>query len=415
MHLVHSLEPGGMERQLVCVLGRMSQGTAPAMRAGRCCSADSEPHTEPPLDLPSSVPRHLVCTMRCPGPLGGELPDGVELVSLNIAGRERVAALKLATLLRGRSINVIHARNWNTWTDCVLAVRLLLRKRPVVVLGFHGRETAGPFSNAQRQRAKWLGLHHQQYTTVSHAGRQQLACELGVPKDRVTLLPNGVDTERFAPPDPRRRAEARQRLGIQPDEFAILMLGSLTPVKDHRTALVAVAAQAAHIARCHLLVAGDGPLRAELEAIAQEFHGQLKTTFLGRWDDPVPLLHGADLLLCTSRYEQMSNALLEAMACGLPIVATDVGDNARIAEHGSCGVIVPPANFGEMGRAIMRCAADGNGRRGLGEQARRRVVDRFRIEWTVAAYQRFYASLLGQSRREAWSCAALPVLSRIAP
>ena len=414
MHLVHSLEPGGMERQLVTVLGRLSR--APATR----CGGDHDSMDRAPRALPLSNKtairtKHIVCTMRSPGPLRSALPTDVEVLSLNLTGRKTLAAGKLAAVLRRRRIDLVHARNWNTWTDCLLAVRLLSHERPGVVLGFHGRETAAPFSSAQRWRAKLLGLHRQQYPTVSHAGRQQLTCELGAPKDRITLLQNGVDTERFAPPDPRQRAEARQRLGLQPDEFAILMLGSLTPVKDHRTAILAVAAQAAQINHCHLLVAGGGPLRAELEAVAQEFHGQLKTTFLGHCRDPVPLLHGADLLLCTSRYEQMSNALLEAMACGLPIVATDVGDNARITGYGSCGVIVPPADPGETGRAILRCAADRGQRRRLGEQARRGVVDRFRIERTVAAYQRFYTSLLGRVRREARSCAALPVLSRIAP
>lgn len=403
-----------MERQLIAVLNRIACGsTPPRAEIGPAPFGDNGPEHRRSTH-PRGYIQHVVCTMRSAGTLRDELSPRVKLVSLNMTGRRSLAAIKLAALLRRCPANVIHARNWNTWTDCVLANRLA-GNPSTVVLGFHGRETDAPFARADRRRARWLGLHRQRFTAVSHAGRDQLTHELGVNENLATLLRNGVDTALYAPPTPDQREAARQHFGIRSREFVVLMLASLTPVKDHRTAFAAMASQAARIPNCRLLVAGDGPLRFELEELALRFASGFKTTFVGHQTDPQPLLHAADLLLCSSRYEQMSNALLEAMACGLPIVATDVGDNARIVEHEVCGLICKRADPCEMGRTLLRCAAGRELRVRLGQRARRRVADEYAIDRTAAAYHRFYGSLLGEAGREAFTCAALPALSRTAP
>jgi len=353
--------------------------------------------------------------MRHAGPLADELPDDVDVVALQARGKSRWAAMKLAWIIRRYRPRIVHARNFNTWLDAALACRLAWPEVPTLVLGFHGRESPEPFSRRERRRAAWFRLASHPFTSVSHAGRRQLIEQLQVPDDRITVLINGVDTAAFSPPTPHERNEARRTLGLADDEFTILMVSALVPVKDHGTALDALNRVAESIPRCRLLIVGGGPLRGELESRAQSVADKLTVSFLGRLHNPIGALHAADLFLSTSRYEQMSNALLEALACGLPIVATDVGDTARIVEHGRGGLIVPAGDVDAVGRAIVQCAADTVLRQRLGLYARQRVERDFRIEDTSSTYDEFYRSLIRSQQREGPSCAESPASSPIAP
>lgn len=407
MHVVHSLEVGGMERGLVSIL--------------RCMDARRG--------------KHVVCTMRAAGPLADELPGHVRVESLDIGGRNRLAALKLAAAIKRSRPHIIHARNWNTWLDCVTACRLVRMSRPfrtpfpfngdragererppvvehdvgvggpLAVLGFHGLETDGGFTVRQRRRAGWLRLPRHRFTTVSHTGRRQLRSELGVAPERITLLTNGVDVSRFTPPDQQGQLAARAAIGLDPDEFAVVMVGALVPVKNHNTAIGALEQCTGLLGRCRLVLVGDGPLRSALEAQARQLPEQVRVTFLGLRSEVVTALHAADLLVLSSGYEQMSNAILEAMACGLPIIATDVGDNARIVEHQQCGLIVPQGDTRALGQAIQKLRDDRSLGRRLGQAGRRRVMDHHCIEDTAEAYIRYYESLLQILDRERQPCA----------
>lgn len=350
--------------------------------------------------------KHILCTMREPGPLARELPNHVAMESFGIRGRDRLASIRLAGAIRRHRPNIVHARNWNTWLDASIASRLAATSSHQLVLGYHGLETDRGFSTAQKRLTRWLRLSTHQFTTVSHAGREELTRDLNVPGDRIRILANGVDTTHFAPPNENARRAARMQLDIEADEVVAVMVGALVLVKDHLSVLDAFGHLDAHPRRLRLLIAGDGPLRKEIAERATHLDDNIRVSLLGWHRDVSQLLKAADVLIIASRYEQMSNALLEAMACGLAVIATDVGDSARVLDHGHCGALVPPCDTRAMARAIARVAHDPTLRLQLGQAARTRVVDNYGIEDSVERYTQSYSSWANNTQRENTSCAA---------
>ncbi len=380
VHVVHSLSVGGMERGLLSFLAQ------PAALAVR----------------------NVVCTMRGPGTLAKELPANTELDALGYVGRHPLSAIGLSKVLRRHRPEVVHARNFNTWCDCVLACRLTQSPKPKAVLGFHGLETDGGFTPVQRRRARWLGFASHQFTSVSRAGADQLTRELGVDEQNIRWLANGVDTSRFTPPDARQKQRKREALGIDPSERVVLMVGSLVPVKDHAAAIDAVKHHIGPIQPVRLLIVGDGRLRDEIREQADHVGRGTRVTLLGERHDIPEILRAADVFALSSRSEQMSSALTEAMATGIAVVATDVGDSARVVEHRHSGLIVPPANPAALGHALAELLANPDDRRRLGANARRRAVERFDLAAAAHAYTRYYESLANDVVRGGSRCAALP-------
>lgn len=226
-------------------------------------------------------------------------------------------------------------------------------------------------------------------------------------RSRATLVvPNGFDVAHFAP-DATLRATTRAALGVAPGQGLIGMLARVDSMKDHHTFLRAAVIAAARRPELAFLLAGqgterDGPVAAEARAlgIAPAIH------FLGRRDDVPALLNALDVAtLSSSHGEGFANVLGEAMACGVPCVATDVGDAADIIA--ATGIVVPPrlpdALAGGWLRMLALPAAEG---KALAVAARRRVAERFEIGAIAARYACVYAQLARRDR-------TAPVLARL--
>lgn len=307
LHVIHSLEGGGTEQVLLALLQSMDP-----IRFGQ-----------------------MVVTLRVAGSLAAHLPDHVACRALDIRRTSHTAGLAIGAVVRRRGATLIHARNTGCWADAVVAKLCAPRSR--LVLSFHGLESDRPFDLKIRQVIR-VGLWaNARFTTVSHSGKRQLAADGKVPEKRIHVLFNGVDIRRFRPPDPSLRRRVRDALGIPHDCFVLGSVGSLTPVKDHRMLMQALGRLAAPFPQLRLLIVGDGPLRQALERQAFREGVAPRVTLTGRREDIPEMLGAMDAYACSSRSEGMNNSLLEAMACGLPVVATDVGDNARLV----CGRIGP--------------------------------------------------------------------------
>ncbi len=353
--------------------------------------------------------RHIACALREAGPLARELPECVEMVALNVRGRSFLSAPRLARVIARHRPQVVHARNWGTWIDAVVACRLVRGGRPAAVLGFHGLEADTGFSVRRRRWAQRFGLASRRFTAVCHAGAEQLGDELNVPADRISVLESGVDASRFRAASRSQRIAIRDRLGIGPSERVVIMVGSLVTVKDHDAAIRAVGECARRVGRVRLLVVGDGPLRADLEAQARDLHCDARVDFLGIRGDIDSLLRVADVYISSSRYEQMSNAVMEAMAAEVPVVATDVGDHARLIRHDRTGIIVPRRDPVALARALAGLLTNPGKRRALGEAARDRIAEQFDLPCAAERYACYYESIVAEQAMEgAARCAALP-------
>jgi glycosyltransferase involved in cell wall biosynthesis len=223
---------------------------------------------------------------------------------------------------------------------------------------------------------------------VSEAERE-LVKHYAMPKGKLVLIPNGVPA-----PDPgstQQRAAARSALGLDANDAAALFLASLD---DHKEPLLAIrAALAAAPGRLVLIVAGDGPLRGEAERLAD---GDARVRIVGHRADVRQLLAGADFLVLPSRREGLSYAVLEAMAAGLPVVASDIPPNVEAIGDG--GILVASGRVTGFTEAFEQLANDPDRRTALGERARSRVMSRFSEASMVRSTLNLYASVLSEHR-----------------
>lgn len=227
----------------------------------------------------------------------------------------------------------------------------------------------------------------------------------GAPPDRVRLIYNGIDAGRFAAGEARleRRRTLRAELGLPDDRVVLTCVANLFPYKGHADLLDALALLGAGFAaRATLLLIGrDAGARAALEAQAARLGLSASVRFLGERGDVPDLLAASDIGVLASHEEGFSNAVLEGMAAGLPMVVSDVGGNAEAVTDGECGHVVPARAPAALARALADLIGDAGGRQTMGEAARRRVAASFSLDACVAAYEALYEELWERRQRAA--------------
>jgi len=216
-----------------------------------------------------------------------------------------------------------------------------------------------------------------------------------VPPRKVDVVRNGIDLEKFQLARRPRRELKRRAVHVARISYSS---------KDQRTLLKAVRIVADERPDFVLDIVGDGPDRADLEALCDELHLRSHVNFLGFRDDVHRVLAGAEFFVLSSVTEGISITLLEAAACGLPIVATNVGGNPEVTVHGETGLLVPPRSPEGLARAMLEMLSDTNRARRMGIAGRRRVERHFDLRRSVAKYEELYLSLLPARRGEARQC-----------
>jgi glycosyltransferase involved in cell wall biosynthesis len=209
---------------------------------------------------------------------------------------------------------------------------------------------------------------------------------------RCRTIVNGVDTERFRPADAATRARLREQLGFADGECLIGCVASFSLVKRHVDLLAAFARALRRHTRLRLLLIGDGPLRADISAQIQELGITDRVHLLGARTDVENILPALDIFALASSTEGMSNALLEAQACGVPAVATSVGGNIEVIRVDN-GVLVPPFAPGALAAALCDLVGNTEKRAAFGAAARRTAQREFSLAAMVAAYESMYAEL----------------------
>ncbi|MGA8043617.1 MAG: glycosyltransferase [Terracidiphilus sp.] len=230
-------------------------------------------------------------------------------------------------------------------------------------------------------------------TAVSKAVEKSHVDAKLVDEDRFLLIPNGIDTERWKP-DSSAREEIRGRLGLR-DEFLWLAVGRLEPVKDYPTSLQALARLDESV---HLAIAGDGTLNAPLRRLAHQLGIDARVHFLGFVQDPLRWLQGADGFVLASQWEGLPIALLEAAACALPVVATDVPGTWDIVTHGQNGLLAVAGSVDALASAMQRLIEmPQTDRQSLGERARETVMEQNDLNRVMDKWHALYTTLLEQN------------------
>jgi glycosyltransferase involved in cell wall biosynthesis len=240
---------------------------------------------------------------------------------------------------------------------------------------------------AYRLTDRWASLT----THVSADGRQGMIDAGAVPANRIVVVPNGIDIERFRP-RPELRQAARDALGASPGQRLVLNVGRLVSEKAQGVLLDAFSrVEWKPDATPHLLIAGEGPERAALTEAIARLGLSGRATLLGMRHDIPSLLNAADLFVLSSEIEGMPLAIAEALACGCPVVSTDAPGVADLL--GEAGPVVPRGDAAALAAAMQSVLDCGSGTSEAQATRRRRIAGRFGIEAVARQWLACYARL----------------------
>jgi glycosyltransferase involved in cell wall biosynthesis len=363
MQVVLSLTPGGTEHLVVQICKRL-----PPEYGTTVCCLDGE--GEWAADLQAR---------------------GIEVRALRRrSGFRPQVGRAIAQFAAERDIDVLHCHQYSPFVYGRIAA--MWNRRLKIVYTEHGRLSDAPPSWKRRLINPLLARFDGSIVAVSHELRDYMI-QSRFPRERVRVIHNGIEAASAATPLDRRRA--RMLLGLDDRAFVVTTVARLDPVKDLVTLVDAFAEVRRRVPGARLVIVGDGPERQRLEARAaqDDLAGSVRIT--GYRSDVRALLPAADVYASSSISEGVSITILEAMATGIPVVATAVGGTPEIVSDSTDGLLVPSRDPARMAAAIISLAEDDRRRSALAAAARRRLEASFTIDRMVDDYARSYRGLAG--------------------
>jgi len=326
-----------------------------------------------------------------------EAIDGVPVHRLPASGPKAWAAatFTLASLWRLIRIqpDVIHAHEILTPASIALYAKAILR-RPVLVKILRGGARGDIYKIKRRRfwKSDMRRLIHSvdAFIVISNEIDQELAA-LNIPTQKRVFLPNGVDAVRCSPVSEEKKIQLRAGLSLPSQAAIVMYAGRLVPEKRVDHLLKIWKDVRTKFPRAHLLIVGAGEEQSRLEA--KNVDG---VQFTGQVEDAVPYLQAADIFVLPSSTEGLSNSMLEAMSCGLPVLATTVGGAPDVIEHQLSGWLIPPEELGALQRGLETLLGDKALRFSLGTNARQRIISGFSLDSVARRLAGLYQQLMAK-------------------
>lgn len=325
----------------------------------------------------------LGCTAR-----RGELLNSVGDISEFDPGNSLIskqafaAGRQLANFLKEQKVQIAHS--FDFYSNMLMLPSARTARVPVVI-GSH-RGLGNTFS-ALQQLAQALMFQFSDRIVCNCKAAAERLMLYGVPRHKLVVIPNFIPDEAFSDCSP-----------AFPRKQGVLRLGMIArmnhPVKNHPLLLRAVARLVSRYPTLETLLVGDGPLRVDLERMASDLGIAHSVRFLGSRRDIASVLRSLDIAALTSDSEGLSNAILEAMAAGLPVVATRVGGNVELVEDGKTGFLFPVGSDEAFAAAVAKLLDNAELRSKMGMEARTRVLANYKISSIVEQFNKLYISLL---------------------
>ncbi|MCC6546646.1 glycosyltransferase [Candidatus Sumerlaeota bacterium] len=361
------LPVGGIERRLVSVLPRLR-------------------------DLGWGM--KVVC-LREEGPLARQVRDqGIDVTVIPFGSRLSPRGIwRLKNHLRRANASIVHSHMYRSNVPATIAARFA--RTPVVLAQVHNVDSWDTPRQVATDRA--LAPHRNATLCVSRAVQRDVIEKLGISEQRAPILYNGIDTQVFQP-DMALREEFRRGIGAAHDQVVIVIPARLHMQKNPVGMLQAfrVIHAESGFPKPILLFVGEGKAESQLRSMASDLGESVR--FLGRRDDMPSVYNGADVMLLSSLKEGFSNAIVEALACGKPVVASDVGGNAEAVNSHAVGWIHPPMNGSDIEPLCVQLReAVSKGVDGLGamQAACAERASHFSLDALVEATDQLYRKYLG--------------------
>ena len=333
----------------------------------------------------------VVCLSRG-GPYQAELEAaGITVTVIGKSFRfDPVSLLRLRRLVARRKPDILH-----TWLFAANSSgRLIVNRkhRPDVIVSERCVDT---------WKSRWqLWLDRQLIPrTTQMIGNSQAVVDFygdaGIPADRLTVIRNGIEIPEQ--PNPGDVSRLREEFGIGESSQVLGAIGRLAPQKRFKDLLWAFELVCSHDLDVHLVIAGDGPQRSELEAFARQIRVADRVSFAGHRDDATSLLPLLDVYWLASEFEGQSNSLMEAMAAARPVVVSDIAPNLELVSHEETGLVVPVTDRAEFAKAALRLLRDRASAERLGTAARDRMSRDFPVSRMIAAHAELYRRVVESS------------------
>lgn len=307
----------------------------------------------------------------------GELKDeiekaGIEVIDLKVKNGSLLGVIfKLIKLIKKNKIKLIHTHLFDADLCGFLATRWA--KVPIMVITIQSIFFLKKKKHALRY--KIMSLFVDRFLPVSDSLAQHFISWARINPNKVTTVHNGIDLSEFnRPKDTNRLNELRKSLGIPVATPVLGTVARLEPRKGHRYLLEAVAQINKDYPNLRVLLVGDGELKSDLRNLAKELNISSNVIFAGFQKNIPKILSLLDLFLLPSIEEGLSFAILEAMALGLPVIATNVGGTPELVQNGETGLLVPAKSSSALASAIARLLGDKEYATALGEAGKRRAA-----------------------------------------
>ena len=364
-HTIWSLGDGGMERGLLNIVNRADQAEF----------------------------SHVILCLGEAGPLANRVRSpNCRVVELKKTfGNDPRLPLRIAAWARHFRLDILHARGWPTLVETALAARVARVRR--TVYGFHGKTMEELKGKSLRRRLVEMVFMrlYSRIVTLTDSMKADIADACHLDPARVLVIPNGVDIEVFRPHRDRRRLRAE--FGLPVNGLIVGNVARLDPVKNHTILFRALSRLRCIGMEVFLLLIGDGPERARLEREIREAGLTPWVHLLGQTDRVSDLLNCMDIYVQPSFYEGFSNTVLEAMACGLPVVAARTGGTVDLLRAGENGYLFDPRD--DEGLSMLLLALKDKARRQtMGMHARKQAIERFRLTTMTQGYEQMYRDLV---------------------
>ncbi len=316
--------------------------------------------------------------------------SGVPVYGVPQRGKlDLVCLWRLVRLLRQLRPSLVHT--WLFTADTYGRLAAWLAGVPGIVCAI--RNTVDDLPRRYRLVNRWLTRITAQVTINAEAIRPRLVAEAGVPAQKIRTIYNGIDAAAIAQAgangfDPRA-------WGVPPRARIVAMVARLAPQKDPRTFLEAAARVAAQQSDVHFMLVGEGELRPQVERWVAEFGLTGRAHVVGERSDAQALLSHSAVCVLATHHEGCSNVVMEAMACGRPVIATRIGGNEELIVEGVTGLLVPPRDPDALAQAMQQLLGESSRADAMGAAGRERMAREFNVPRMVQAHVALYEDVAG--------------------